>query len=729
MTQAPAPARPRRGRGSLAARLFPGDRRIWLTAAAVLGAGAIVVLIALFLPRDYYTGTNSVRTRSYEVELTRGDELCVRGLNVPAGTGRVQLQADTGGGPHPALTGRLRSGGQTSPPVRVAGRPEPGPRKVSFAVPRRPGSPESARGDFCVRAEGKVFFGGMGDVQAGDTLPTVNGKPVPDRVAVWFLPPAGEKRSLISHFGEIVERASLFRPGFAGPAFYWLLLLVFVPGLAYGAVRLLATAEGRGVRRLAIGVALLAFGNAAAWAFITPSFNSPDESEHFAYVQYFAETGKGVQRAGAVPPRPVYSSDQTTALDAVRLFSSNEVADGKPPWLKIEEERWRERRAAAPRAPPRDDGGGSTPATTSHSPAYYALLAPAYTAAGGGSTWDQLTAGRLTSALFGAIVALCAFLLVRQFAPRHPVPAVAAGLLVGFHPLFSFMSGSINNDMGVNAAAAVVILLVVRGLMRGLSWRSGAALGAAIALLPVLKGTGYALYPLLLLAFAAMLLRHHSRADLRGYVGLAGGFVAAYVAWAVVSSAFDQSTVTTPGGVAPGNSAFSDPSGYLSYLWQIFLPPLPFMTDLLAPRWPFWDIYIVRGWGAFGWYAITFPLWVYAAIFLVTLVVGGLGAKLLATHRDRLRRDWPALLFLIAVPVVIIAAVEAAYWAPSQRPVIPEFGRYLFPAVSALAAMAVGACFALGRRWAPVAATALVGGMIVLNFASQLLTLAGFYSG
>jgi len=40
----------------------------------------------------------------------------------------------------------------------------------------------------------------------------------------------------------------------------------------------------------------------------------------------------------------------------------------------------------------------------------------------------------------------------------------------------------------------------------------------------------------------------------------------------------------------------------------------------------------------------------------------------------------------------------------------------------------VGACLGLGRRWAPVAATALVAGVIVLDYASQLLSLAGFYT-
>ena len=734
MTRAPAPARPRRTRGrSLRGALFPGDRRVWLTAGAVLGLGLMVILVALLLPRDYYTGTNSIRTRGFVVQAQQGDELCVRNLQVPAGTGRVQLQVNAVDAPMPALTGQLRlAGGEPSPPSRLAAEPTTGARTVTFAAPDRPESPEAVRGDFCVRSAGPIRYGGRAGPQVGAVPPTLNGKPIGDRVGVWFLPPEGEKSSLLSRAGDITERAALFRPAFVSPAFYWLLIVVWIPLLAYLAVRLLATASARTVRRLALSVGLLAFGNAAAWAFITPPFNSPDESEHFAYVQWFAETGEAVARPDT-EPRLIYSNDQTLALDGVRLFSYLEGDDGRPPWLPSDEDHWRElrtefERTHEGRAPPRDNGGGSTAATTSHSPAYYALVSPGYWAGSGGSTWDQLTGARLMSALFGVIAAICAFLVVREFVPRHPIPAAAAGLLVGFHPMFAFMSGSVNNDMGVNAAAAVVILLVVRGFRRGLTWRTGAALGVAVAIMPVLKGTGYALYPLLVLALLVMVVRRHGRSDLPGYAALAGAFLLTAVAWSLASAAFDQTAVTTPGGSAPGSTATTNPFGYLSYLWQVFLPPLPFMTDMFIFKWPFFNIYIERGWAAFGWYAIFFPTWVYVVILAVSFAVGLLGLRVLGRNRDRVRRDWPALLFVIAVPVVIVAAVEAAYWSPVPRPALAEFGRYLFPAMAALAAMAIGACFAFGRRWAPTAAAALVGAMLVLNYASQLLALAGFYA-
>ena len=99
-------------------------------------------------------------------------------------------------------------------------------------------------------------------------------------------------------------------------------------------------------------------------------------------------------------------------------------------------------------------------AASPHQPAYYALLAPAYLAVRSQSTFSQLTAMRLVSALLGAIVAVCAFGVVRELLPRQRAAAAAAGLLVAFHPMFGFISGAVNNDNGINAAAALSLYLV-----------------------------------------------------------------------------------------------------------------------------------------------------------------------------------------------------------------------------------------------------------------------------
>src|SRR5204863_2636969 len=147
-----------------------------------------------------------------------------------------------------------------------------------------------------------------------------------------------------------------------------------------------------------------------------------------------------------------YSRDQYLATDATRIFSSNQDGDGKPPWTALDERAW-ERRTHGTHAD-RANGGLAQTATGAHSPLYYSLLAPPYWATHGWSIWTQLTAMRLVSALLGALTAVFAFLALRELLPCYPVVAVACGVLVGFDPMFSSMSGSVNNENGVNTACA-----------------------------------------------------------------------------------------------------------------------------------------------------------------------------------------------------------------------------------------------------------------------------------
>ena len=82
-----------------------------------------------------------------------------------------------------------------------------------------------------------------------------------------------------------------------------------------------------------------------------------------------------------------------------------------------------------------------------------------------------------------------------------------------------------------------------------------------------------------------------------------------------------------------------------------------------------------------------------------------------------------------AIGACVLVAVEAAFFAPGGgRTVVAEQGRYIFPAIAALAVIAVGGTFGLGRRLQIPLATGLVVAMIGLSYASQLLTLNSFYT-
>lgn len=704
------------------------SRAMWRAAIAV---GAIMVgLIAwqLLLPRPFYTGTNSVGVRSIVATVEKGSTLCVPDLSVPRGTGRVRFALYT---QRPSVRVRvaLTAGGRTTTAVQT-GRPGPGGRiNLDAATPAPAAVHGHVSGSACVTAlDGPVDVDGMGALQ-GDQVPvSLDGKPLANRVAVWFLPPAGTKRSLLASAGDIVARAALFRPGIVGPWTYVVLLLVVLPLTWLVALKLMASAlAGRRWRvKPMLVIALIAFANAGSWALITPAFNTPDEPEHFAYAQYLAETGHQPAHGGDIP---VYSSDQTIAMDGVNVYSQVEIADARPPWLKSDVRRWEHVRASQPH--PTDNGGGPTVAASPHPPFYYALLAPAYDLVGSQSTYSQLTMMRFVSALLGALVACCAFAIVRELLPRQRFAAVGAGLLVAFQPMFMFIAGGVNNDNGVNAAAALSIYLVIRGLRRGLTWRLGLALGATVAVTPLMKGTGLEIYPVVAIGVVGMLCRQHRLIDLRSWAITAAAFEFVRQGWALLAPAIRHGGTPAGGGIAAStavSSALHMPNVYLSYLWQLFFPRLPFMTDYWVQTWPFFNIYVMEGWAAFGWYAIYFPRWVYGAIVVVMAVVGALGIAAVVRERVAARRLGVELVVLALVPVCVILAVEAAYMTSTARPVPAEQGRYLFPAMAALAVIAVGGTFGLGRRWHVPLLTALVVAVIGFSYASRLLALGAFYT-
>src|ERR1035441_3606069 len=123
------------------------------------------------------------------------------------------------------------------------------------------------------------------------------------------------------------------------------------------------------------------------------------------------------------------------------------------------------------------------------------------------SPFSQLTLMRLTSALIGALTVVFAFLMARELAPGRPWLGVLAALLVAYQPMYGFISGPVNNDVGVNAGAAALELLAIMMLRRGVTLRLGLLTGGLLIALPIVKGTAYSLYPVAGMAARAIVYR------------------------------------------------------------------------------------------------------------------------------------------------------------------------------------------------------------------------------
>jgi hypothetical protein len=254
-----------------------------------------------------------------------------------------------------------------------------------------------------------------------------------------------------------------------------------------------------------------------------------------------------------------------------------------------------------------------------------------------------------------------------------------------------------------------------------------------LILTPLLKGTGYSLYPAAALGLAAVLWRERSW-QAAGRVAAAVATAAAlFAGWSLLAPVFHRAAFVTPTGRAPGVGwpAAHNIRGYLSYLVQVFIPRPPFLTRLWQLRWPAFDIYVVRGWGAFGWYAQDFSHWVYDVIAAAMLSVGALACLGLWRMRRAAARIRLPLIVLVAAIAGVVAGVHFAYYSPFPRALylIPEMGRYTFPAITALAVVALGSAFAFGRRLVVPVATTLAVAVMMTGFVGQITELARFYAG
>ncbi len=720
--------------GRVPAAIFAGDRRVWRTAAIVAVPCLLLTAFYCLRPRFYFTGTESVENVAGVVQAPAGAPVCASGLHLPARTAFVRLQVSSASALRPGVTLTLRAGGRTSVSTLAPAPVQPNrPANADFAIAPTPAQPASANATLCLKAQGPVVVGGTPLSVPGSAPPTLAGVPVAARLAVWYLPPAGQRSSYAARASQIFTRAALFRPGVVGAWTYPLLLFLVLPALALAALRTVALAVAGQARRLGRWLYVIAALNACCWALVTPAFQGPDEVDHFAYVQSLAERG---QKPSDNPKSALlrWSSSENLALEDTSFLTDHQVGDTRAPWLAVRERDY----AAQVRTlhPKRDDAGGYT-TSAQHGPFYYLALAPAYLATAHASVFSQLTLTRIFSALIGALVVLFTYLLARELAPRRPWLAALAALLVAYQPMFGFISGIVNNDVGVNATAAALELLLIRLLRRGISIPWGVLTGGVLLLLPSVKGTGLSLYPVAAVVFAIALWRHHRRADLAGWAALAlSAVLVGELALHVANPALAASS--TVGGAVPtaiGSNAAAVSGAlhhlpdFLSYLWQMFLPRLPFMTAHFPHTgYPGYVVFIERGWGAFGWYDVFFPSWVYAVILTISLLTLVLAPWAARREWRWLRAHWAEALAVILMPAAVIVGFVAAYYTPQGRPVIAEFGRYAFPAIGPIALLVVGALHGFGRGRMLSVGVGLLVAMIALSYAAQLLTLTGFYA-
>jgi 4-amino-4-deoxy-L-arabinose transferase-like glycosyltransferase len=338
---------------------------------------------------------------------------------------------------------------------------------------------------------------------------------------------------------------------------------------------------------------------------------------------------------------------------------------------------------------------------------------------------------RLVSALMIAGSAAFAFRFAREILPSVPWAAPVTGLAVALEPMLAFVGGAVNNDGVLILLATAELYLLARALKRGLDLRLAVAIGIMLGVGIAAKPNMYALAPVAAMVVAWALWQAGrsgaSRSALArvgvvalGAIGLVLALRYAFFARGeAIAGAFHQDPTSRPFSL----------NDFLSYTWQWYLPPLPFMEDRFAGAPPAYDVFFKGFWANFGHLDTKFAPWVYQLLFAASAA----GASMIVVAGVRCRdsvREWlpPALLGLTAVVGFALMINLRSYLALIQQNVPFAQGRYLLPAVAVFGVAVAAAAMGFGRRWAPVAGVAFVAAIGAFNLFSLGLVLSRFYT-
>ncbi|HEX2015145.1 MAG TPA: DUF2142 domain-containing protein [Solirubrobacteraceae bacterium] len=485
--------------------------------------------------------------------------------------------------------------------------------------------------------------------------------------------------------------------------------------------------------RLLYVVCAVALLNGTAWSVITPPFQVADEISHIGYAQYLAETGKlPVFRAN----QPQYSGEERALLTAEQFFGVIGPPQNKPPWYQRQIQAvLRQQQGAADRR-----GVGSVSSATDNPPLYYLLEAVPYWVSPSHALLDRLVLMRLLSVLMSVLAVGLVFLFLREVLPGAPWSWPVGALLVALNPTFGQISGGVNADNLLFLVSAATFLLIARSFRRGLTLRRGVLLGVASAAGLLAKPAFIGLIPGIVLALLILVVRR------RGVSGLKAG------AWALAAAlvplmlyALALKTVWTR-PLAPGQLSLTGPASpelhnlkeQVSFVWQLFLPRLPFMADKgvglggAAPypgQFPLRDVWEVGLVGKFGWLDYGFAPAVYDAAWSILQAVGVLFCFGLVTVRRTLRRRLCEILAYAALAVGLMAVIGFADYR-AQILVQPRFEqtRYLMPLLALYGGFFAVAVRGLGHRVGPLLGAALIMLAAAHTVFAQMLTVARFYA-
>jgi hypothetical protein len=666
----------------------------------VLVAVVVVLLAGLFfgLKRgDHELGSNAVGVGTPVATVLKGQRLCINKVDVPEHTARLNVWLAAK--PEVAKTTfDIEFVGPNG--AKAVAADQPVTKKLGYQLVNAPKTPfpvEQTKAICLVGKDSQVQVGGAQlNRYPGSTPATLDGKSLDvNEPSVHYYSAASDQPRELSKVVAVFAHSAAFH----GPLYPWLMLLTLLLALAASAyaLRILITADRHSIKRIATVFTLACFCWCLSWSVMSPPFQGNDETEHFANLEYTATTGKG-ENTSYKNTLPTYSTHENLLMLAVHHNAV--VVDGTArPFWNDENAPGLDRDGDRAK---RSNGGGFSISTSGHGPLYYALFAPFYQVSKWMQPANQLVFLRAVNSVFASLVALFAVLTAALLlGDRRKLAAAVAGALVAFQPMYAYVSGAINNDTIASVTGAALLYLLVRLAREGWTRKTEIWIGvlAVVGVLGKITGVSNAVFAAMVVALT--MLRDRTGSALRGGLTVLATVIATSATWLMLTTVigWPRMLAYQHTDIPPTPDAWHPTMPQrIDYIIQQVFPFIHLTGPMVQVSHAFERVYVVGGFGDFFWHRAAFPIPVFKVILLVLLVVFAAGAVGIVRYRRWALKNWLPALIVLAQPVVVYVFVESAYAVPGGRTVMAEQGRYIFPALAALAVIAAGAGFGLPKK-------------------------------
>jgi 4-amino-4-deoxy-L-arabinose transferase-like glycosyltransferase len=314
---------------------------------------------------------------------------------------------------------------------------------------------------------------------------------------------------------------------------------------------------------------------------------------------------------------------------------------------------------------------------------------------------------RLGSLCMGVVLICAVYLIARELYPKSRVATLSLPAIVIFHPQMALLHGYINSDSTAVAAAALVLWLVVRMVMNGLTLAGCSLLGLLTGVMALSK------YASLAVALAA------------GFGVLAAGWLnGASLSLVVASCGIALSVFALTCNWWVARELHEYPGDFLGTqtmrrIWAVtYGKPLEYKISIWRVikdfRW--WRMTYFSYWGMFGYMTryLYRPLYIIYFLYTLAAIAGGIRRVLflkglgslislkvrMKSIEDVSKEDLDKLKYVAIYSVFVIALLAnlgAMIWSTSLN-LGGAQGRYLFGCEVPIIALTVSGLMALSKR-------------------------------